>query len=87
MAAAMRLGTPIVALSHGGVEAVLGYALDSERIEAVQPGSMDQTSRQLGEAMLSFVDNPPAECPPNLDQERAFEQLQGAFRRVLREGE
>lgn len=83
---AMLLGTPIVALGHGGPkEIVERWCTDRSRAILVPPARGPKaTGRALGEAVTRLLATAPSRQDPYLDQEQAMEELVGCYRATMR---
>jgi glycosyltransferase involved in cell wall biosynthesis len=79
LAEAMILGTPVIALAHGGPNLVAGFATDPSRLVLIEPESPGETTRRLGEAMTHFVESPNLSSGAFIDRVRAKQALHQAI--------
>jgi glycosyltransferase involved in cell wall biosynthesis len=79
LAEALAGGIPVIVLAHGGARVLAEAAPDPERIALIEPGGVDQTARQLAEAMTRFVREPSTRSTSNLDAERARRRFREVF--------
>jgi glycosyltransferase involved in cell wall biosynthesis len=79
LAEAMYQGLPVVVLAHGGAGLVARQALDPSRVRVVEPGSIRETARRLGEAMTELYAEAPKARTPTLDPRPHHEATERAL--------
>ena len=83
LAEAMLCGTPVVVLANGGAHTVAAGTTDPTGVALIEPGTLADTARRIGEAMTRFHTNPRARSDSMLDQESARRTLRAAFAQAL----
>jgi glycosyltransferase involved in cell wall biosynthesis len=83
LAEAMFFGAPVIVLANGGARTIAESATDPARVVLVEPGSVADTARRMGEAMTRMSRSPSSSTGPLLDQEAAKRTLKQAFERAL----
>lgn len=83
LAEAMLTGTPVIVLAHGGAEAIAGASTDPDRVALIEPTTLSETARRMGEAMTRFSQTPSRKAGPTLDQGSARAALRAALLRAL----
>lgn len=86
LAEAMLLGVPVIVLAHGGARTIAESASDPSRVQLVEPGTIDDTTRRLAEAMTRSATMNLDTRGPTLDQPAARRKLRDAFDQVIAAG-
>ncbi len=76
---AMRLGSPVVVLDHGGAGSIARTAVDPSRVSLIRPSQAQTTVLELAAAMEAFHDSPPRSRRSQIDTAGAKAQLYEVF--------
>ena len=84
LAEALLAGTPVVVLAHGGARTVAEAATDPDRVALIAPGTLDQVSQAMADAITRFVRQAPAGAGPLLRSDDAAAILEDTLAAALR---
>ena len=83
LAEAMLCGVPVIVLANGGAKAVAEAGIDEDRVVLVEPGEVEQVTREMSAAMNRFHASVSLFKTPNLDQTHARRTLRSIVENAL----